>query len=104
MTNIHINPAWGMKDVYQFLMGHINPQLLLENVDSLDDHYEDETAAEKKKRYEGYAGDFERFQEDLQKFLATFSRMTKNARKTLFSVAERSSVQREQTKIDHLLA
>jgi hypothetical protein len=103
MSNININPKWGMKDVYQFLMGHINPVLLLENLDHLDDGHSQETDAEKKERYEGYARDLQQFQKDFRIFLATFGDMNRKTLKTMRKAAEQFTATLEHEAMNGLL-
>lgn len=80
-------------EIYDAIMGRIEPELLRANLKKLDAPYKDETPAQKKKRYARYSKAFalyrtafkawsERLKRAIRKYQKTFTKVIESANRT----------------------
>jgi len=66
------------EEIYDMLMGEIEPDLVLRNVEELDEKYKDETPEQTKDRADRYRGAWKTYKEKLTEFTSKLSREVSN--------------------------
>ncbi len=87
------------KKFYDFIMGAIEPDLLTENIATLDEKYEGETEEDRAIRYEKYTFAYQLFDEVVQEFDDAMKKQTK----AIITKMDRAALKQSKKEDDTVL-
>ena len=87
------------EQIYDMLMGDIEPDLLLANIPGLDEKYKGETDAEHKARMKKYKDAYEKFDVELAEFMGKVKQETRENKRNALKEKEQVSREEESDKI-----
>jgi hypothetical protein len=90
------------EQVYNKLMGEIEPDLLLENIPKIDKKYADETDKQKKSRLKRYKKAYAKYDEKFKEFMSSVHAKSRINKKKALHEEEVKSKQEDQGSIDSL--
>jgi hypothetical protein len=90
------------EQVYDMIMGSIEPDLLLKNIPLLDAQYASETKEEHEARMQRYAVAYEKFDAELQQFMDKVNTNVRTAQRQSLKEREEQERQRDQEKLSSL--
>lgn len=90
------------EEVYDSIMGGIEPELISVNIPHLDEQYANETEEEKSARYERYTQAFAKYDEAYAKWEAELNTLVTNYRHEALSSAEAQSKQEDAGALSQL--
>lgn len=90
------------EEVYDKIMGSIEPELVRKNLKTLDAPYKDETEEEKKKRYARYSKAFAKYKVAYKEWITKLQTAVKVYKKTMMKVAEKQAKNEEDAMLSDL--
>lgn len=90
------------RDLYDTLMAEIEPDLLLENLATLDAKYDGETAEQKADRLKRYEAAYAKFDEEFSKFMNDVNEEVRTSRRTALQAKEAAAKQSDQPILNSL--
>lgn len=90
------------RQLYDVLMADIEPDLLLENLSSLDAKYAGETPEEKERRLARYEAAYKRFDQEFNDFMAQINAEVHASRRTALQEKEAASDASDQQTLTSL--
>jgi len=90
------------QEIYDGIMGRIEPELLTANLDRLDDPYKGETPEEHKKRYERYSRAFAQYKVEYGKWVANLNQAVAAYKRAVTQAAEGAEKEQEAELLKHL--
>ena len=92
------------EEIYNLLMGAIEPDLLLSVIPTLDSKYKGEAPAEHEARMKRYQEAYKKFDTELAEFMSTVNSKARTARKSALKQKESQSREEESNAIGSLEA
>ncbi len=83
------------KEIYDHLMGDIEPELVTDTIPALDEKYKDETEEQKEKRKQRYKAAFDAYHKAFDTWIANLRTQVDKVRKTALRAAEEKSFEKE---------
>lgn len=90
------------QELYDLLMADIEPDLLLENVSTLDAKYKGETALEHEARMKRYEVAYKKFDEEFSKFMVEIDGKVRTSRRSALQEKEGAAKAEEEAKLQSL--
>lgn len=90
------------RDLYDTLMIEIEPDLLLENLSTLDAKYEGETPEQKAERMKRYEAAYAKFDAEFAKFMNDVNEEVRVSRRTALQAKEAAAKQSDQPLLSSL--
>ncbi|MDD5054940.1 MAG: hypothetical protein PHZ00_01590 [Candidatus Peribacteraceae bacterium] len=79
------------KEVYDSIMGNIEPELVTENLTTLDEPYADESAEDRKARYQRYTEAFAEYRKQFTQWAGNLRQAVKTFRRSVVTASETKS-------------
>ncbi len=90
------------EEVYDKIMGSIEPELVTKNLKTLDAPYANETEDEKKKRYARYTKAFAKYKVQYKEWMTKLKNAVKVYKKAMIKVAEEQAQHEEDAMLSNL--
>ena len=88
--------------VYDALMGQIEPELMRANLDRLDAPYKGESASDRKARYRKYSKAFAAYKKAFAAWSLNLKKAVQTYKHAVFKASERISLREEEQKMQEL--
>lgn len=79
------------KEVYDSIMGNIEPELMTDNLGTLDEPYANESAEDRKTRYERYTQAFAEYRKQFTEWAGNLRQAVKTFRRSVITASETKS-------------
>ncbi|MDB4978748.1 MAG: hypothetical protein JWM56_934 [Candidatus Peribacteria bacterium] len=99
-TNTSPETVAAMQHIYSILMGAIEPDLLPENMDSLEKKFKSETTEQKRERSERYEKAFALFEERFSYLMSAYKDHIGDIKKTLMTEYKIKSTQEDAAALN----
>jgi len=90
------------EEIYNAIMGEIEPELLSQNIPSLDEKYSGETEEERAKRLKRYQEAYKTYDEKYTKWIEGLKQLVEKARRHAIQSAEKESRDKELVGLAYL--